>query len=104
MARRKPGRPRGAGNKIFGESKDLLFENRVLLLQQALLLATRKKSPNTRVLCKLLDKLFPTLTSSRVQFPGQGAGFKDLTEEEARKMAVEYARLLPAEQSEENKE
>lgn len=63
------GRRDGAGRKKGGHNKnsnvkavnELLGANRVLILQKAITLAT-KKQPNEKILNKLLDKVLPNIS------------------------------------------
>jgi hypothetical protein len=69
MARggRRPGsgRPKGSPNKNTQACRELLQVNRELILQKAIALAT-KKDPNIPILLKLVDKIVPTLHSSKI--------------------------------------
>ena len=59
---RKPGSP----NVKNIPAKNILNENRELLVNKAVYLAT-KKNPNIPILLKLLDKVAPSLTSSKIE-------------------------------------
>lgn len=62
-ARPGAGRPKGAHTKVKFD-KSLLEENSDLIINNAIMLAT-KKEPNIMILSKLLDKLLPSLSSSQ---------------------------------------
>jgi hypothetical protein len=55
----------GSGDKRLQLVRDALAENRPVLIRQAIRLATGKK-PNVVVLCKLLDKILPSLHCSEI--------------------------------------
>jgi len=74
------------------DANALLKDSAVLLLNRALYLAT-KKDPNTVVLTKLLDKILPTLTDSRVKGAFITMPFSDLPEDQLKQLASEYAKM-----------
>lgn len=72
MAKQRGGKRAGSGRKPGSRNKRLLAnlktldENKELIINKAILVAT-KKNPNTSVLTKLLDKLLPTLSSADIK-------------------------------------
>jgi hypothetical protein len=63
--RRGAGRPRGGGDVRLRLVRNVLAENREKLITKAIKLATGPK-PHVNVLCKLLDKILPSLHSQAI--------------------------------------
>lgn len=66
-ARPGAGRPKGGRNEKTLEMLRLLEDNKELLINRAVALATHRTRPNTTLLAKLLDKILPTLSSADVK-------------------------------------
>jgi hypothetical protein len=66
-ARPGAGRKPGKRNQSTVEMLKLLEENKELLINRAVALATHRTRPNTTILAKLLDKILPTLSSADVK-------------------------------------
>lgn len=81
------GRKKGSGGAAYQEARDLLSSNSLPLIQKAIKLALDKKSPNTAIMSKLLDKLLPTLTIGSLEVDAKVKGqLQQVPEDQLKKM------------------
>lgn len=97
------GRKPGSVNKDSQLARDLLKENKELLIQRAIALATANK-PNIPVLLKLLDKVLPSLSSADIEANIKQNHLTDLSEHELKKLTVNLAKLVVENEQEEEEQ
>lgn len=88
------GRPAGSKNLKVSIVKELLDENKEILINKAIALATSKE-PNIAVLLKLLDKITPTLSSANDNLNlNKGTVLDDFEPDELKSMAMNLTALI----------
>jgi len=61
------GRPAGSRNERTLKMLEVLDDNKEVIINRAVALATHRARPNTTLLAKLLDKILPTLNSADIK-------------------------------------
>jgi hypothetical protein len=96
------GRPNGRKSAKTILVGNVLANNTEKILNKAISMAMRSK-PNVPVLLKLLDKVSPSLSSSK--FNGQvSMPFDNISDERLRQLAIRYAKLRAEREQEEKSE
>lgn len=88
------GRPMGSKNTKVSIVKQILDENKEVIINKAIALATQKE-PNTAILLKLLDKIAPTLSSANDKLTtGSQSVLDDFEPDELKSMAMNLTQLI----------
>lgn len=92
--RKGAGRPAGSKNTKVSIVKQILDENKEVIINKALAMATSKE-PNIPILLKLLDKIAPTLSSANDNLSlNKGNVLDDFEPDDLKAMALNLTALI----------